>query len=279
MTLSRAAAASGSWSFRILWTVVVVVPFLGMVLLAFRSLAALYNDPLGLSGAWMPGNFVEAWNGPPGGAGFAIYARNSVIVAIEAIVLSTILGALCAYFLTYLPARWRGRLLIPFLVAETVPMIALVIPFFQVFVGVGLLNNVFALGILYALLCLPTTVLVLYAFFLDFPIDIREAAALDGLGPVTSFVRIVAPLSAGSLGAVALLNMIWVWGETLIALALLQSSGSQTIPVGLLSFQDKWLANPGALFAGLAMATVPIAAVYLVFNRAIGRGVALGGFR
>lgn len=275
---SRSGAAT-SGLFKLIWTLIIALPFVAMILLAFRSLAALYNDPLGLSGEWMPENFTEAWQGPPGGSGFATYARNSLIVTLEAVVISAVLGALAGYFTAALPARWRRRAMLPALIAQTVPAIALVIPFFQAFNALGTLNSPIALGVLYGLLCLPTTVLILHAFFVDFPDDIREAAAIDGLGQVQIFLRIVLPLSVGSLGAVTLLNLIWVWGETLVGLALLQDSASQTIPVGLLSFQDKWLSNPGAMFAGLTMATIPIAAIYLIFNRSINSGVSLGGLR
>ena len=268
-----------SWLFKIAWTLLILIPFAGMILLAFRSLAAIYNDPLGLSGAWVPGNFLQAWDGPPGGAGFATYARNSLIVATEALLISALLGSFAAYFTAVLPARWRRRAMLVPLVATTVPTIALLIPFFQAFNALGTLNSPAALGVLYGLLCLPTTVLSLHAYFVDFPDDVREAAAIDGLGHVGTFMRIVLPLSLGSLGTVSLLNLIWVWGETLVGLALLENSSSQTIPIGLLSFQDKWVSNPGPMFAGLAMATIPIAVVYLVFHRSITRGVSLGGFR
>lgn len=264
---------------KLIWTLAIVLPFVAMILLAFRSLAALYNDPLGLSGDWVPQNFSEAWQGPPGGSGFAVYARNSLVVAGESVVIAAVVGAFAAYFTAALPPRWRRRAMLPALVAQTVPAIALVIPFFQAFSALGTLNSPVALGVLYGFLCLPTTILILHAFFVDFPDDIREAAAIDGLGQVGIFLRMVLPLSIGSLGAVSLLNLIWVWGETLIGLALLQDSAAQTIPVGILSFQDKWLSNPGAMFAGLTMATIPIAVVYLIFNRSINNGVSLGGFR
>lgn len=278
----RIAAATGfgtSWLFKIVWTLLIVVPFFEMILLAFRSMSGIYDDPLGFSGAWIPGNFRDAWHGPPGGSGFGTYARNSVLVAVIALAVSTVLGSFAAYFTATLAPKWRRRAMLVPLIATTIPSLALLIPLFQAFVYLGTLNSPSALGMLYGLLCLPTTVLVLHAFFVDFPEDIREAAALDGLGHIGTFVRMVLPLSTGPLGAVALLNLIWVWGETQIGLVLLQTSDAATIPIGLLSFQGKFVSNFGAMFAGLTMATVPIIIVYFVFYRSINRGISLGGFR
>lgn len=278
-SLPGTVASVVSALFKIVWTLLIVVPFIAMILLAFRSLASIYNDPLGLSGDWVPENFSQAWDGPPGGVGFGRYARNSLLVAFAAIVVSGSLGSFAAYFTASLPQKWRRRAMLPPLIATTVPSIALLIPFFQAFNALGTLNSPAALGVLYGLLCLPATVLILHAFFVDFPDDVREAAAIDGLGPVGTFLRVVMPLSWGSLGTVSLLNLIWVWGETQVALVLLQTSDAHTIPVGLLSFQGKWVSNPGALFAGLTMATMPIAVIYLAFHRSITKGVSLGGFR
>jgi raffinose/stachyose/melibiose transport system permease protein len=264
---------------KLLWTLLIIVPFVAMILLAFRSLAAIYNDPLGLSGAWVPENFQEAWRGPPGGVGFSRYARNSLLVAGIALVVSGVFGAFAAYFTAALRPKWRRRIMLVPLVATTVPSIAMLIPFFQAFNALGTLNSPTALGVLYGVLCLPPTMLIMHAFFLDFPHDVREAAAIDGLGPVGTFLRIVLPLSTGSIGAVSLLNLIWVWGETQVGLVLLQTADAHTIPIGLLSFQGKWVSNPGALFAGLTMATVPIVVLYLFFHRSITKGVSLGGLR
>ena len=117
----------------------------------------------------------------------------------------------------------------------------------------------------------------MHAFFVDFPPELREAAAIDGLGHVTTFTRIVVPLSQSPLLAVSLLNLIWVWGETQIAIVLMQRAASQTIPVGVLTFQSTFQSNLGPIFAGLSLATIPVMVVYLVFNKTISRGVSMGG--
>ncbi|GGM04054.1 carbohydrate ABC transporter permease [Dactylosporangium sucinum] len=279
LKLRNGAGKGASWLLKLVWTLLIVVPFVQIILLSLRSMASIYNDPLGFSGDWVPQNFPDAWAGPSGTAGFGLYARNSVLVAAVALAVSTAFGSLAAYFTATLPPKWRRRAMLVPLIATTVPTIALLIPFFQAFNILGTLNSPSAVGVLYGLLCLPTTVLVLHAFFLDFPEDIREAAAMDGLGHIGTFLRMVLPLSTGPLGAVGLLNLIWVWGETQIGLVLLHSSNAQTIPLGLLSFQGRFVSNLGPMFAGLAMATVPIIVVYIVFHRSINKGISLGGFR
>lgn len=274
--MSRFSAA-GWMAFKLVVTAVIVLPFLFILLLSFRSMADIFRNPLGLTGTWVPENFARAWNGPPGGTGFGHYFLNSLVVAVVAVVLAALIGAVAAYFVSLLPGRWRARVLMIPLIATIVPTIALLIPFFQVFSAWGLLNNPVAVGVLYAGLSLPMTVLILHAFFVDFPSELREAGAIDGLGHFRTFARIVVPLSKPSLLAVSLLNLIWVWGETQIAIVLLQKATSQTIPVGVLTFQSSFMSDLGPIFAGLSLATIPVLVVYFTFNKTISQGVSMGG--
>jgi len=107
-------------------------------------------------------------------------------------------------------------------------------------------------------LCLPTCTLILHSFYLGFTGVLQEAAALEGLGLLQTFVRIVLPLSKGPIAAVGMVNGFFIWRETLLSIVLLQSP-SRTIPVGLLDFQGRFSNNMGAIFAGRTLATVPLA--------------------
>lgn len=265
-----------SWA--ILWSALAVVPFGLIVLLAFKSNTDIYTDPLGIIGIdWHPQNFVDAWNGAPGGQGFAVYLVNSAIVTIVAITGCLLVGSFTAYFATLASARVRLLVVRLFLVATTLPLIMLLIPYYSAFNALELLGSPWALGVLYIALCLPTCVLILHSFYLAFPVELAEAASIDGLTRFQTFIRIVLPLSKGPIVAVGMINGFFVWGETQLAIVLLQAPESRTIPVGLLDFKGQFASNTGAIFAGLTLATIPLIIVYLVFNRTITKGVALGG--
>ncbi len=273
---SVGGAAAQLWA--VLWSVLCALPFLLIILLAFKSNTDIFTDPLGVVDIrWSPGNFAEAWNGPEGGQGFALYLVNSAIVTVVALVGCVLLGAFTAYFASLASPRVRTAIIRGFLVATTMPLVMLLIQYYSAFNTLSLLSSPWALGVLYAALCLPTCVLILHGFYLGFPAELREAAAIDGLGIVRTFVRVVLPLSRGPIVAVALVNGFFVWGETQLAIVLLQDPTSRTIPVGLLDFQGQFSADTGAIFAGLTLATIPLVVVYLVFNRAVAKGVALGG--
>ena len=260
------------------WTLLCLLPFALIILLAFKSNNDIFTNPLGLLHVqWSPANFGSAWNGPPGGQGFGVYLVNSAVVAAVAVAGCVLLGTFTAYFATLAGPRLRTAIVRGFLVATTMPLIMLLIPYYSALNAVSLLSTPWALGVVYAALCLPTCVLILHGFYLGFPSEVREAAAIDGLGLIGTFARIVLPLSKGPIVAVGMINGFFVWGETQLAIVLLQDPASRTIPVGLLDFQGQFNADTGAIFAGLTLATVPIIVIYLIFNRAVTKGVALGG--
>lgn len=262
----------------VFWTLLSVLPFVFIVMLAFKSTTDIYTNPVGIVGVnWRPENFVEAWNGPPGGVGFSMFLLNTVIVTVISLALSLMIGSMTAYFLTIAPEGLRTWLMRLVLVAMVTPVVMLLIPYYQASTTLGLLSNPWALAIIYFAIVLPNTILIMYSFYLSFPKELREAASLDGLGAVGVFLRIVLPLSKGPMVAVALINGFNIWGETQIAIVLLTQAPSRTIPVGLLAFQGDFQTNMGAVFAGLAMATVPILVAYLIFQRNITKGIALGG--
>lgn len=260
------------------WTVLVIVPFVLIVLLSFRDNSDIFSNGLGLSGELSLDNYVTAWNGASGSGAMSTYFTNSIIVALTALAVSLSAGVTGAYFATHMTARGQAAFLRVFVVATVLPLVMLIVPLYQGFNVLGVLNQPVAVGVAYGAITLPTTVLVIYSFFVDFPKELLEAAALDGLGAWRTYWTIVLPLSKGAIVGVGMLTLIFVWGETQLGVVLLQSPASQTVPVGLLSFQGQFTSNYGALFAGLAIASIPVIAVYLIFNKQISKGITLGGF-
>jgi ABC-type glycerol-3-phosphate transport system permease component len=259
------------------WTLLALLPFALIILLAFRDNTDMYRYPLGVGGAYHPENFATAWAGPIGSAGMATFLANSVFAFIAALIVNVVLGSVAAYFVTRLPQRVTMIYLGIFVAGTVVPFVLLLIPYYRMLNSLQLLSNPWALGVLYGVLALPTTVLVLNAFFVDFPRELVEAAYIDGLGDLAVFMRVVIPLSKGAITAVSLLLAIWVWSETQLAIVLLQDSASQTAAIGILGFQGQFTTNLGALFSGLTIIAIPVVVLYLIFNRYITKGIALGG--
>lgn len=260
-----------------LWTLLVLAPFVMISLLSLRSNVDVYAHPLGFGGEYHPENLASAWRGPLGSSGMRVFFGNTVLAAVTALVVNLAAGATAAYFATRLSPRLRRWYLRLFLLGSVVPFVLLLIPYYRAYSTLGLVSSPVALGVGYGALGLPTTVLVLNAFFRDFPRDITDAAQIDGLSEFSTYLRIVLPLSKGALTGVAMLLLVWVWSETQLGIVLLQESESQTVAVGLLGFRTQFTSDLGSLFAGLTISMMPILAMYLFFSRFVAKGIALGG--
>lgn len=277
MTPRRAAVRGLGQLTLVAWSVLAVGPFLLIIVLSFRTNTGIFADPLGLKGPYDVGNYAQAWTGPAGTAGMVDYFRNTAIAALVTLVVSLSSGSTAAYFATRMTVRARNWLLRAFLLGSVVPFVLIVIPLYQGYDTLGVLNSPATLGVAYGALALPTTVLIMYSFYADFPRELVEAAAIDGLGDFAAYLRIVLPLSKAALTAVGIVVLVYVWGEAQVGIVLLQQAQSQTVAVGVLGFQGQFTSDLAPMFAALSIATIPVILLYLAFNRFIAKGVALGG--
>jgi ABC-type glycerol-3-phosphate transport system permease component len=260
------------------WTIGTIFPVLSIFLLSVRGTQDVYNHPLGLSGALHWGNYSEAWNGAPGGTAFYHYLINSVVSVVAALLIAIVLGTVTSYALVRNTSPGKTPLLLRiFVIALVFPLVVLVIPIFGLLDQAALLNSPAAIGVVYGVLACPTVVLITYSAFLEFPEELIDAGNLDGLSEWGVFVRLVLPLNRGPIAACLVLTMIFVWGEAQLGIIALQQAQSKTLAVGLLGLQGQYFTNQGVLFSGLALATLPILVVYLIMQKFIVRGLALGG--
>jgi raffinose/stachyose/melibiose transport system permease protein len=261
----------------VLWTILALAPFVLIVLLSFRSNTDIYKYPLGIGGSYHAENYVITWNGTTLGVGMANYLENTGIAAGVGLAVALSFGATAAFFATKLTQKARDIFIALFLTAQVVPFVVIVVPYFQTFNALLLLSHPAAIGVAYGVLSLPTVVLVMHSYFSDFPTEILEANAVDGLSEFRSFIIMVLPLSKAALIASGMLVLIFIWGEAQLGVVLLQDATSQTVSVGMLGYEGTFVTNLGALFAGLSIAMLPLIILYLIFQRFVTKGIALGG--
>ena len=277
MTIRKLAASIPARVALIAWTIIVLAPFVLIMLLSLRSNSDIYEHPLGIGGSYHLDNYATTWSGSATGTGMSTYLINTGIAAGVGLAVSLGIGTTGAFFATKLTRKGQNLFVSIFLVAQVVPFVLLLVPYFQAYNALVILNQPAAVGVAYGALALPTVALVMHSYFVDFPAEILEASAIDGLSSFRTYIMMVLPLSKGALTAGGLLVLIFIWGEAQLGVVLLQLSSSQTVSVGMLGFIDTFTTNYGAMFAGLSIATVPLILIYLVFQRFVTKGIALGG--
>jgi len=212
---------------------------------------------------------------------FAHNLLNSALVALGVVGLSMLLGLMAAWALARVDFRGRGLLLLTILAASMFPQVAVLSGMFELVRVLGLYDSLGALLLADLMLTLPFTVWVLVTFTRQLPRELEEAAAMDGVGPLTLVFRIFAPLLAPAMVATGLLAFIAAWNDFLFALTFTLSTEQRTVPVAmaLISAPSKFELPWGALMAASVIVTLPLLLLVLVFQRRIVSGLTQGAVK
>jgi ABC-type glycerol-3-phosphate transport system permease component len=260
----------------LIWALAAMLPVLAAALSSLKANTELITDPLGLPDSPMWHNFRSAWDGPRLGRPFHLFARNSVVASTVGLASGIGVGTIAAYALARRRSRLFSFLNRYFIVLIALPPVVTWIPLFTLVERLGMLSSPAALGVIYGAFVTPTAVILMRAYFAGFPLDLVEAAKVDGATEVQAFVRIVLPLSKGALLAVTIVQGIFTWNELGLASVLLLDAGSRTLPVGMTLFQGLESVDRGAQFASLMMMIAPVVVLYALFNRRITDGMRVG---
>ncbi|MBZ9733095.1 carbohydrate ABC transporter permease [Mesorhizobium sp. CA18] len=206
---------------------------------------------------------------------------NSLIVSGAVVAISLLLGVTAAYALARIRFRGRSALMLAILSVSMFPQVAALAGLFEIIRALHLYNSLLALILSYMIFTLPFTVWVLTTFVRDLPIEIEEAAILDGAGPWTILTRIFLPLMWPALATTGLLAFISAWNEFLFALTFTSTNTQRTVPVAiaLLSGNSQFEIPWGNIMAASVIVTVPLVVLVLVFQRRIVSGLTAGGVK
>lgn len=206
---------------------------------------------------------------------------NSLFVSSAVVIISLFLGVTAAYALARI--RFRGRLALLFIILSVsmFPQVAVLAGLFELIRTLGLYNSLVALIFSYMIFTLPFTVWVLTAFVRDLPIELEEAAILDGATPWIIITHVFLPLMWPALATTGLLAFIGAWNEFLFALTFTANNEQRTVPVAiaLLSGSSQFEIPWGNLMAASVIVTVPLVVLVLIFQRKIVAGLTAGGVK
>jgi multiple sugar transport system permease protein len=255
----------------LLWT---VVPFVWMVLASLKTNKEIYNDFTILPNSLYFGHYASLIGGK-----FAIWMRNSAIVSVSATVLSIILASLGAYSITRLRFAGRRVVALGLILTYLIPQALLFIPLFQVVAGFGLTDTLGALIMVYPTITLPFCTWLLMSYFKSIPVELEEAALIDGCNRVGALFRIVLPLSAPAIVVVCLFSFTQAWNEFLYALVFTNSISTRTVTVGLTQMLGEDVFYWGQMMAGALLTALPVVIIYTLAQRLVIKGLVVGGVK
>ena len=251
-----------------LWSTFVLLPIAWMVFAAFKTRREIFTDPLGLPKSLALNSFERAW-----GVGLGEFMLNSFIVTTGAIAIIVIVSGLAAYAIVRSKSVWMKLIYVLIVAGFAVPPTAVIVPLYQMMTAANFGDSLFGIIWVYAAYGIPFTTILFYAFFLDFPRELEEAARLDGCSPSAIFFRVVMPLSGPAIASAAIFQAVFIWNEFLLALLLLTDPSKKTLPIGILQLQGEFTSDWPALMAGLSVATLPVILLFLLLQRSFVRSL------
>jgi N,N'-diacetylchitobiose transport system permease protein len=262
---------------------VTLFPIFWMVSTAFKPSGELFSltpHPVPLHPTL--GNFSNVMNGHAAGLGisFWVFARNSLLVTVVTVIVASFVSLLAAVAVARFRFRFRVTFLIMLLIVQMLPAQAMVIPLFIDFRGIGLLDSLFGLILIYAAQALPISIWLLRNFVAAVPKDLEEAAAIDGAGPLRVFWRILFPLVAPGLVATSIFAFITAWNEFIFALTFLGTDqGKYTLPIYVQYFFGRGTADWGGIMAASTLYTIPVVVFFLIVQRRMVGGLVAGAVK
>lgn len=256
----------------VLFTAAFLLPLVWVLLGAFKPPAELAQQPpTVLPQTWEPGAYVDAWNYMDLGRFFL----NTFVVAIGAWAVQMAVIVPAAYALSKLKP-WGGNLILGLMLATLMlPATAILVPVYLTLTDLGLLNN--PAGIWLPAAANALNVYLLKRFFDQIPEELLEAARIDGANTWTTLTRIVLPISRPILAVVSIFAVVAAWKDFIWPLLVFPDPAKQTLSVALQRFAPDTPIN--LLLAGLVLASLPMVALFLAFQRHILAGLTAGGVK
>jgi multiple sugar transport system permease protein len=258
--------------------VVILTPFGWLLYASVVAQTDLLERPL----RWWPSSVsLQRYTQILGGDEAALRSAmlNSLLVAAGTVAVSLVIGILGGYALARLRFPFRRTTLLGFLVTYMLPPISLIIPLYLLMARLGLLDTKIGLMVVYCSLVTPFTLWTMSNFFGTLPVELEEAARVDGCSRIGALVRIILPLARPGIVATGLFGFLLCWDEFLYALIFTSTDQAKTIPVAIAEFTGRNAVDFGLIAAAGVLAALPPLLITMVFQRYLLDGLSSGAVK
>lgn len=255
--------------------VYILFPFLWLLLSGFKLPVQLFISPPEIwPNPFVISNYIKVLQD----ASFIDSVKNSVIVASFTTVFSLIIGTLGAYAYARISFRGKQTVFLTILGSQMIPFVVILIPLFIVMRKLNLIDKYLGLILSYGTFSVPYAIWLLQAFFRSIPVELDDAARVDGCTRLGSIIKIILPLSAPGLIATGIFIFIGAWNQYIMAVVL-SGSTTRTFPVRMAQYiaEDRFMFEE--MYPAAILGTLPVLILVLVFQKYIVKGLTEGGIK
>lgn len=221
------------------------------------------------------GNYVTAFVD----GHFLLYLKNSIVINTLAVLLVIIISIMAAYAIRRMRWKLSGFVKTILLLGMMIPIHATLLPNYKIYNAVGLTDTIWALLIPYVAFSLPQGLFLMTGFIDSIPWELEEAAVMDGCSIYRIVFQIITPMLKPSIATVAIMTFLNNWNEFIMASTYLSKPAWKTLPFSVLEFTGQYSSNYAVQFAVMALTAAPAVIVYIILNKHITKGVAMGAVK
>lgn len=212
-------------------------------------------------------------------AGALGFLLNSLLVSAGTVALCIGLGALAAYGLARFEFPGKRAVLVAIIAVMSIPVASLLIPTYTLIAEIGLVNTHVGLILVYSAYQLPIVIWILAAYYQSLPIELEWSAMMDGYSRFQALWKVVLPLSRPGLIAAGLFVVVFAWNDFVVAVTLLSSEDTRTLPIGIYNFLGFYGREWGPLLAASMVSTIPLLVIFVVLQRYFMAGMTNGSVK
>lgn len=263
------------WFLIIFFAAYTLFPLLWLLVSSFKTNFELLSDPFSVPAKWQIQNYVNALTQ----AGLGRMLLNSVIIGVVATLLNTVAASMAAYCISRFRFRGREKLFTLFTAGILVPLNALMVPYFVIITKIGLYDTYAGMVLLYCAIGIPMSTFIIRGLMDSIPVDIEEAAYIDGCGFFGRFWHIIFPLSRTGIVTAATFEFLTCWNEFVFANLIISSEKLRTIQVGIRYFTNQFSTDYVSMYAAIVISIVPSILGYILFQEQIISGMTSGAVK
>lgn len=251
-------------------------PFVWMVATAFKALTEIFvSPPYLIPKHFTLGNLERLFEQTR----FLTYLQNSIVVSFSTVALTLAIATPGAYSLTRFKFLGREKIAVVILYAYMFAPIMIVIPFYVLVKSLGIANTHFALVLAYTAFCLPFSLWLLRTFFQSIPIELEEAAFIDGASRAKSIIYVILPMALPGVIATGIFTFILAWNDYIFVRILITSDELKTLSVGIADLYNATVIDWGMIMSGGMLIIIPVFFVFVFIQRYLIAGWGAGGVK
>lgn len=256
-------------------SVIVMFPLFWLFITSLKTTPEIYRFPI----TYYPHDLTSVHYQKIIDLNFPRFFFNSIAIGLGTMSIAILIGVFPAYAFARFRFPYKNILLISILISQMFPMVSFVIPIFQLLKRMNLMNSYGGIILSYIPFVSPVVVWILKTFFENVPIELEEAAMIDGCSRLQALVRVIFPLIGPGVSSTGIYVFLFVWAELMFALSFLTSPSMQTISVFLTLFVGEYQTRWGPLFAASIISAIPPLVAFTLLQKHFIAGLTAGGVK